>query len=237
MQDFWKNLDAGYYDKILTSGLEQNRGLQAGWHNITFTTITSKIGKNKNHLDYACGPGTLIGKFSENNSVGVDISSKQIIYAQKKYGDKGEFFELEGFKVDQYKNYFEIITVLGLIEFIDNKDFVSLIKDLKRMLKPNGSIYLTTPNFKAGMKILNLILNFISNVSYSSIFVSKYNKRNLKELLDRNEIKNYSIQKFLNMGFIFSIFNLKLGLWVNNLISTITFYRFGFLILLKIKND
>ena len=105
------------------------------------------------------------------------------------------------------------------------------------MLKPNGSIYLTTPNFKAGMKILNLILNFISNVSYSSIFVSKYNKRNLKELLDRNEIKNYSIQKFLNMGFIFSIFNLKLGLWVNNLISTITFYRFGFLILLKIKND
>ena len=121
MQDFWKNLDAGYYDKILTSGLEQNRGLQAGWHNITFTTITSKIGKNKNHLDYACGPGTLIGKFSENNSVGVDISSKQIIYAQKKYGDKGEFFELEGFKVDQYKNYFEIITVLGLIEFIDNK--------------------------------------------------------------------------------------------------------------------
>ena len=35
---------------------------------------------------------------------------------------KENFFELEGFKVDQYKNYFEIITVLGLIEFIDNKD-------------------------------------------------------------------------------------------------------------------
>ena len=50
MEDFWKNLDAGYYDKILTSGLEQNRGLQAGWHNITFTTITSKIGKNKTTL-------------------------------------------------------------------------------------------------------------------------------------------------------------------------------------------
>ena len=54
----------------------------------------------------------------------------------KKYGDKGEFFELEGFKVDQYKNYFEIITVLRLIEFIDNKDFVSLIKDLKECLNP-----------------------------------------------------------------------------------------------------
>ena len=47
------------------------------------------------HLDYACGPGTFIGNYKLNNSIGVDISLKQINFANEKYFDKGDFFILD----------------------------------------------------------------------------------------------------------------------------------------------
>ena len=41
----------GYYDKILKDGLQKSRGIQANWHNITFTKIQKLIHPNDKHLD------------------------------------------------------------------------------------------------------------------------------------------------------------------------------------------
>ena len=84
MNDFWeKTLPTGYYDNILTKGLKKNRGIQANWHNLTFLAVKESLNGCSNHLDYACGPGTFIGKYFSNTSKGVDISQKQIDYAVK----------------------------------------------------------------------------------------------------------------------------------------------------------
>ena len=89
MNNFWTDiLEPGYYDKVLLNGLNKKRGIQANWHNLTFTYISQFLNPGKKHLDYACGPGTLIGNYSFSESVGVDISDKQINFAKKKYGEK-----------------------------------------------------------------------------------------------------------------------------------------------------
>ena len=83
MNDFWEStLESGYYDKVLSEGLKKNKGIQPNWHNITFLHIKKYIKNNHKHLDFACGPGTFIGRYVTAQSIGVDIASAQIEYAK-----------------------------------------------------------------------------------------------------------------------------------------------------------
>ena len=80
MNEFWeKDLSSGYYDEIVKNGLVSKKGVQSFWHITTLNKISHYLSKDLVHLDYACGPGTLIGLFSESNSTGVDIASKQAL--------------------------------------------------------------------------------------------------------------------------------------------------------------
>ena len=94
MSEFWeKQISPGYYDKITIDGITKNRGVSAAWHNYTNLKVKSSITNLGKHLDYACGPGTLIGMYLNTDSIGVDISQKQIEFANKKYSHKGSFLK------------------------------------------------------------------------------------------------------------------------------------------------
>ena len=70
MTEFWnEDLPSGYYDKILLEGLERKKGIQSNWHNVTFLEVSEYFRKDIKHLDYACGPGTLIGNYSSCKSI------------------------------------------------------------------------------------------------------------------------------------------------------------------------
>lgn len=84
MSDFWESsLEPGYYDIVLHDGIKRGKGIQTNWHRETLLHCQKYIEKTYKHLDYACGPGTLIGKFSQADSIGVDLAEKQIDYAKK----------------------------------------------------------------------------------------------------------------------------------------------------------
>ena len=71
MSEFWENkIQTGYYDKIVKDGLLKNQGIQPNWHIQTFKEISKCIDNHDKHLDFACGPGTFIGLFSNGNSIG-----------------------------------------------------------------------------------------------------------------------------------------------------------------------
>ena len=66
MKNFWENnLPSGYYDLIVRQGIENNRGIQTCWHVLTYSKVCSFVEENMDHLDYACGPGTLIGRYTK----------------------------------------------------------------------------------------------------------------------------------------------------------------------------
>ena len=76
MNTFWDDkLPPDYYDTVLTTGLVKKRGIQSNWHNTTFLNV-KKLPALKNHLDYACGPGSFIGIYLDKDCIGVDISTK-----------------------------------------------------------------------------------------------------------------------------------------------------------------
>ena len=98
MNEFWeKDLSSGYYDEIVKKGLVSKKGVQSFWHLTTLNKISHYLVKDLVHLDYACGPGTLIGLFSKSHSTGVDIAAKQINFASSNYSHKGDFYQTKDF--------------------------------------------------------------------------------------------------------------------------------------------
>ena len=140
-KDFWNDNMPPIMTKFLKDGLQKSRGIQTSWHNITFTKIQKLIHPNDKHLDYACKAGTFIGLYLYKNSQGVDISDGQIQFAKNNYGDKGKFITVTEF-LESMKKKYDKITVLGLLEFLEDEDNFEILKNLYNRLNKNGQLYL-----------------------------------------------------------------------------------------------
>ena len=176
------------------------------------------------HLDYACGPGTFIGNFSNVNSIGVDIANNQIEYASYNYQNKFKFYNLEEFQIHHSKDKFDLITVLGLFEFINEDEMISVLDQLYEKLNPKGKLIFTTPNFNNfQFRLLLLLLNFFNDTNYKKQHINKLNLKKIKNVVQRSkfEKKFIMINKFLNLGISLSIFNLKLGEKANNIVENL----------------
>ena len=238
MSEFWsQKFETGYYDKILQNGLIKNRGLQPGWHNITFLKLKKYVLVESVHLDYACGPGTFIGVYIKNDSIGIDLSKNQISYAKDKYGKYGKFFSISDSDISNYKNHFDVITIAGLLEFLTIKDAIQLISNLQKSLKKDGRIILTTPNYGGFFSILQKIVYLFSDVNYENDLVTKYSSIKIKALLSEGSFKNVAVKKFMTIGWLFSMINLNLGSQVNQIFERLTNNKLGYLFLLEIKRD
>ena len=238
MNNFWENnVESGYYDKILLDGLKRNRGLQTAWHDLTFKKVKSLLSDEEKHLDYACGPGTFIGNYINNDSVGVDISENQIIFAKKKYGNKGKFYTLEQFKIENYNNYFEVITIIGLFEFINDNEIIDLINELLISLKSKGEIIITTPNYGGAMRYIEKAVSRFGKLNYEYQHVNRFNKKRLLEILKKTNVDSMeiSVKKIINFGINLSFINRKLGEKLESFFEMIFFNFFGYILLAKIR--
>ncbi len=236
MNEFWDtDIEIGYYDKVLKSGLIKNKGIQANWHRSTFLRVSSFINERDFHLDYACGPGTFAGNFLYGNSLNTDISDKQIEYANKNYGEKGEYIKFDKFHFNNYKESFNIITVLGLLEFIDDETIVELINNFHNSLKPGGKVVLTTPNYGGLMYFLELVLNKIGKLDYTNQHVNRFDKKRVNKIIEKTNFESIKIEKFINFGifssFISFKFSDKLMLYIDKFFNNF----FGFLLLIELK--
>lgn len=240
MNDFWENtVEPGYYDKILLNGLQKNNGLQTIWHDLTFKKVKKLLIENSNHLDYACGPGTFIGNYVNNNSIGVDISTLQIKYAKEHYQQKGNFFTVNEFDVYEYKNEFDFITIIGLFEFISDIEIIELLNKLNISLKEGGKFIITTPNYGGAMKFIERAVSKFGNLSYDQQHINRFNSKRLKNLLSQVDFKIYEprVYKILNFGLIISILSRKFGESLESFCEKVFKNFFGFILLVEIKKS
>lgn len=231
MKDYWEiSIEPGYYDKIYKEGLKNKRGFQSNWHLTTLKKIEKYLAEGIDHLDYASGPGTLVGNFSKSRSIGVDISKKQIKFAKENYSNY-IFFELDNFNYKDYKEKFDLITVLGLFEFIDLVEIKRILNEFSYMLKQNGILIITTPNFKIGLKILLRVSQYFDITGYNEIYKSKFIRSSFKKFL-HNQInfEVVTVENFLNIGAAFSVFSHNLSSFFEKIFNKIFQKKYGFLL-------
>ena len=234
MNEFWEQeLEPGYYDKLLKKSLVQKRGFQPNWHRFTMEYLSDYLTKDSEHLDFACGPGTLIGLYSRARSTGVDTSKSQIKYARENY--RATFFELSEFNYKEYKNYFDTVTIIGLFEFLDYEEIMELMDQISYMLKQNGQMIVTTPNFSFVFRLLMKSSVILGKKNYLSIYKSQFKSNNLNSFFDEiDDFRVKRIDKILNMGLFFTIFSSNLGMKVEKFIYNLTNKRFGLLLAMHI---
>ena len=233
MNNFWeKQIEAGYYDILLSDGIESGKGIQANWHNITLLNTQKFLQNGVLHLDYACGPGTLIGKFSNAESIGVDIAEVQIDYAKNKYSNKGLFLTNKNFSFDNYRNYFDVITILGLIEFLSDEEIESLLKEVYQSLKSDGKLIITTPNFNS---LIYPLAEKLQIVNWGGEHKNKFNKKKVRLLLKNSLFKKYKIKKIINFGIFLSFISLRLGINFEKFFEKLFFNSQGFVIFIELE--
>ena len=232
MNNFWQDqIPSGYYDEILLKGLNTGRGIQSNWHNITFLEVSKYIKNEYIHLDYACGPGTFIGKYLDAKSIGVDISNQQINYANNKYGEKNKFLNLDEFqKIELSDNSLDVITIIGLFEFIKNEEIISILNDFYDKLKIGGKIIITTPNYGSTMKYLVPLVNFFGSVGYNHQHINKFDNTDLEMVCMSTKFQKMETKKIINIGIFASFISIDIGKKFNDFLNRYFLKNNGYLL-------
>ena len=94
-------------------------------------------------LDIGAGTGDFLSVVKENgwNTIGVEPSEKAKAIAKR----KGVSFVEQTSALEN--NSFDIITMWHVLEHVPDLD--NQLKELKRLLKPNGNLIIAVPNFKS----------------------------------------------------------------------------------------
>ena len=106
--------------------------------------LINSLSENKGKiLDIGAGVGDFLAFVKQNGwqTIGIEPSQKAREIAMK----KGVEFVNE--TSDLEKNSFDIITMWHVLEHVPNLEVQ--IKELKRLLKPNGTLIIAVPNFKS----------------------------------------------------------------------------------------
>lgn len=177
----YDSIPVGYYDAVF----HRRAGIQSKWHHDKFRRIIAEIGKTSRHLDFGCGPGTLIGLLDkEVRSFGLDIDAAQIEYAMQRYGGANrEFLEQSVPQTSFPAQSFDTVSCIEVIEHLPRELSLDVARETKRLLRKGGKLIITTPNYKSVWPVLEWALNKAAKVSYEEQHVCQYSVSTLGELL------------------------------------------------------
>lgn len=126
--------------------------------------IKHLIPKNKKLrlLDFGCGKGIVLNEILKLNPkldvTGVDTSQTAIAYISKRFPKETFFVVKEGEKLPFKSNTFDFITALDVIEHIYDTEFI--LKELARVLRPNGKMLITVPFYGLIKNLLIALIGF-----------------------------------------------------------------------------
>ena len=162
-------------------------------------------------LDIGCGSFPVFLKNTRFGSkYGIDRLDSYTDSREGDVGKDGIVFILQDIMEEQELPFesgkFEVVSMLAVIEHLDPKRLITLIKEIHRVLKPGGSFVLTTPaSWTHGL------LKFISRmglVSREEIdeHEYQYTREEMRMLLARSNFED----KKIKTGF----FELFMNIWV-----------------------
>jgi SAM-dependent methyltransferase len=162
--------DASFYRNLYLTGLTQISKLIAG-----------NAGK-RNILDVGCSAGAFlnIAKESGWDTYGLELNSKEIEIARNS-GHNVQASIISGAKFDIK---FEAITLWDVFEHI--KDGYKFLSDAKRLLNPDGVIFIQSPSADAlAARVLQEKCNMFDGLEHVNI----YGEKQLSRLADRVGLK------------------------------------------------
>jgi ubiquinone/menaquinone biosynthesis C-methylase UbiE len=207
----YDSIPVGFYDQVF----QRNRGVQCKWHHHKFRRIVKEIGNVSRHLDFGCGPGTLINLLPANiSAVGVDIAASQLSYAEENYGGpKKEFVRIESSQLPFSDGSFDSISCIEVIEHLDLKVTADIFTEFFRVLRPAGKLIVTTPNYGSLWPFIEIMVNRLSDVTYEEQHITKFKHASLDSLLKRTGFGQTTVTSFMAFSPFLAEINWTLADW------------------------
>ena len=191
----YESIPAGYYDHVFKRG----SGIQSKWHHLKFRRVIEELRGARRVLDVGCGPGTLLGMLGpEYESVGVDLSQRQIEYARDVYGAPGRsFYCASPAEIADQVEPFDALTAVELIEHLEPRVVDEILAQAFELLKPGGKLVLTTPNFHSAWPVIEDLVNRFGEVKYHFQHINKFTRQGLTRLLEAHSLDDIRVESYL----------------------------------------
>lgn len=220
---------------------------QRFWHQFKFLNIIHNISASDDVLDFGCGPGSFLALLGEggsfNSAIGVDLASVQIKFAQSEIGskyksEKLKFVELtpNTVKLPFEDASFSAITIIEVIEHIHPYVVIQIMDELKRVLKPDGRIYITTPNYRSLWPFIEWLLNKLSPVTYHDQHINKYTPNSFVKFLETAGFEVVNVESI----FVLAPFASSLSWWLGKALyrfEQILLPRLGSLLVAEVRKS
>lgn len=193
----YEEIPAGYYFKVMNEGSAPQRF----WHKYKFREIARRIPKDSHVLDFGCGPGSFLHILKTERpdltAVGVDIAGRQIAFAQENVATSDEKFsfvqvEEEKVKLPFASGTFDVVTSIEVIEHVHPYLAMQILAEARRVLKSDGKIIVTTPNYRSLWPLIEYLLEKLSPVKYHDQHISKFTPNALVKVMESSgfEVKD-----------------------------------------------
>ncbi len=180
--------------------------------------VNNKDVKDKIILDIGCGYGWCELNFLKKGAkkiIGIEITEEDLSTVKKNIKDKRASFEVAGAtKLPFNDSSFDTVVCWEVIEHIPKNTEPVMFKEINRVLKKTGVLYLSTPYNNFFCKVLDPAWWLIGHRHYSSKALNDYGKRN-----------GFKVNKLVVKGGWWSILNLLL------------FYVFKWLFRVSLSDD
>lgn len=166
-------------------------------------------------LDVGCAAGSMMVYCGLLGAevYGIDISMESIKEANKylnKYTLKGRAIVGDARKMDFPENYFDKAISSDFFEHMATEDNIEVLKEMKRVLKPNGTIIIKTPNltylrFSKFFKMIKRAMQLKNPFNIIIPHTTGDDKEHIGLLTEYGMLKIIKSAGFLNFKFYYDI--------------------------------
>jgi SAM-dependent methyltransferase len=180
----YHEIEPGYYDRVYARG----RGMQAFWHRVRFEQVEAALpAQLESVLDLGCGPGTFLGRLQPPpaRALGLDIAPAQIAYAEQRYGRPGLRFAADDVLSARLDERFDAVVAIEVIEHVAPNDTQPLLARILELLRPGGTVVMTTPNYRSLWPLLEVLVSLRGPVDYRAQHINPFRPERLCRELER----------------------------------------------------
>ncbi|HET8672211.1 MAG TPA: methyltransferase domain-containing protein [Thermoleophilaceae bacterium] len=145
--------------------------------------FVASLGEVERALDLGCGDGRLISELGARRLVAADVSELALERARDRLGPDAEFVELEpDAPLPLEDSQFDLVLCAETLEHV--RDVQLGLSEVRRVLRPGGTLAVTTPAHGRLSALRLLVRGFDSGFDPLSPHLRFFTKRSLRRVLE-----------------------------------------------------